>query len=906
MKKLLYIAPHLSTGGLPQYLYKKIDTLKDEFDIYVVEWSDCTGGVLTVTKNKITQLVIADKFYTLYEDKQQIIDIINNIQPDIIHLEEIPEFFMDDNITKQIYNQNRKYKIVETSHDSSFNVNNKKFFPDKFMFVSEWQINQYKDLDIPKVLVEYPIEYIERPNREEALKSLGLDPNKKHILHVGLYTSRKNQSEFFEYARQFPEYEFHSLGNRADNFREYWEPLSENQPPNLEWWNERTDVDKYYQSMDLFLFTSRGNENDKETMPLVIREAISHQMPILIYNLPVYLNYFDKYPNVEYLEFDNFDKNVEKIKNILNPIENPIDYSKEAYVVCTYPVTDAITRITKKCIESLKKSGRKIIISSHAPVPKELQEMVDYVIYDANNFLVSHTFYSTAWGKTNNYDYHINLKGEGNDRYHGGVCYTSFYNGAMLGKYFNHEKLYFVNYDYILKDEEYIDHISHILDKKDNYFGLNPSVEGPCINTYFFAAKASVMLDRLKEIKNEQEYTQCMIDCGAGSNGIENMYYFLWKDYHNNYFETQEQFHSDIKKYFHFEDFSMVEYYTILPTNVPNYFCPWVTISNNTESKLIYYTVIRNGELIIDRQLLAEGKYEFWDMVYYDMDDNIIVTFDVKDSINGDDVIKHTFNLNRDYFENKITNNGSFTWKSSLQPYTKNNKIKLLHLVTEPETNEKEKRSIENLKSFCEHTDIEYDMRVNKIWKELPPSDTCNRPQDIDWKPQSIGNGFGKLTPGHYGCYLAHKNAIIDDENKNYDFILVFEGDTIIDSDFTELYNSLFRFNRIANENNLDLIGFGNPKETTNIRGIQIEDIHCDVVPFVPAQSYLIPQSKLNNWKNKLNNEKWEAWDLWIMNIGQMKSGISDKVYTKHLPGFSLVDQIEKNKFNDNPLIFVD
>ena len=42
------------------------------------------------------------------------------------------------------------------------------------------------------------------------------------------------------------------------------------------------------------------------------------------------------------------------------------------------------------------------------------------------------------------------------------------------------------------------------------------------------------------------------------------------------------------------------------------------------------------------------------------------------------------------------------------------------------------------------------------------------------------------------------------------------------------------------------------------------------------------------------------------MNVGNMKSGISDKVYTKHLPGFSLVDQKEKNKNNDNPLIFTD
>ena len=906
MKKLLYVAPHLSTGGLPQYLCKKIELLKDEFDIYLIEWVDCTGGVLVVTKNKITQLVAPEKFYTLYEDKHQIIEIIDDIQPDIIHLEEIPEFFMDENIAKQIYTQDRNYKIVETSHDSSFNTDNKKFYPDKFMFVSDWQINQYKDLNIPKVLVEYPIEYVERPDREEALKSLGLDPNKKHVLHVGLYTSRKNQEEFFEYAKSLPEYEFHSLGNRADNFKWYWEPLAQNTPLNLTWWNERTDVDKFYQAMDLFLFTSRGHENDKETMPLVIREAISYQIPILIYNLPVYLNYFDKFDKVNYLEFDNFTNNLQKIKDTLNPEEKQIDYSKEAYVVCTYPVTDAIIQTTKKCIESLKKHGRKIIISSHAPVPQELQEMVDYVIYDANNFLVKHTFYSQAWYGSPQYGSVINLRGEGNDRYHGGVCYTSFYNGAMLGKYFNHEKLYFVNYDYVLKDESYIDSISKILDKKDTYFGFDTASEGNCFTTYFFAAKASVMLDRLKEIKNEQDYTQCMIDCGSESNGIENMYYHLWKDYPNNYVETKEQFTKNIEEYFHFEDFSMVEYYTILPTSISNHFCPWITISNNTESKLIHYTVVKNGELIIDRQLLANGKYHFWDLVKYTLKDEFIVTFDVKDSISGQDVVKHVFNLDKDYFENTLKNNGKFTWNLPADEYYKNHKIKLLHLVTEPETNEKEQRSIENLKSFCEHTGIVYDMKINKIWRELPPSENCVRPQDIDWKPQSIGNGFGKLTPGHYGCYLAHKNAITDLDNQNYDFVLIFEGDTIIDSDFNELYESLFRFNRIANEQGLDLVGFGNPKETTNINGPQIEDVHCDVIPFVPAQSYLIPQGKLENWYDNLMNKKWEAWDLWIINIGRMRSGIADKVYTKHLPGFSLVDQVEKNRHNDNPLIFVD
>jgi hypothetical protein len=64
MKKLLYIAPHLSTGGLPQYLTKKIELIRDEFEIHLVEWVDCTGGVLVVTRNKIKALVPDEHFYT--------------------------------------------------------------------------------------------------------------------------------------------------------------------------------------------------------------------------------------------------------------------------------------------------------------------------------------------------------------------------------------------------------------------------------------------------------------------------------------------------------------------------------------------------------------------------------------------------------------------------------------------------------------------------------------------------------------------------------------------------------------------------------------------------------------------------------------------------------------------------
>jgi hypothetical protein len=909
MKKILFIAPHLSTGGLPQYLTKKIKLIKDEFDVYVVEWVDCTGGRLVVTKNKILDLVDKNKFFTLGEDKKELFDVINKITPDIIHLEEIPEYFMDDNIARKLYSTNRDYFLVETSHDSSMNTDNKIFFPDKFMFVSNWQIEQYKNIDIPKILVEYPIEYIPRPNRENVLKRLNLDPSKKHILHIGLFTSRKNQKEFFEYAKALPQYEFHSVGNQADNFKWYWEPLMEDKPDNLTWWGERTDVDNFYQSMDLFLFTSRGSAHDKETMPLVIREALSYQIPQLLYNLEVYQNYFDDYDSINYLNYDNFYDNISLINNHFAEEFKDIDIQnfeeEEAYVICTYPKTQAVVDTTIECIKSLRKnSKRKIIISAHCPVPKELQDMVDYVFYEKNNLLTKHTFYSGYWMYHNQYDTHVNLKGEDNDRYHGPACYTSFYNPATFAKGLGIEKLYYINFDYILKDSSYIDYISKKLNTHDTFFGEYKAQEGKCYYTYFFAAKPEAILKHCNFIETENQYNSLMGKYGAESNGIENLYHHIFKNNINNYIEPKEKFDEDAEKYFDFRDYSMVEYYTILPTDIKNHFCPWITISNAKESKNIHYTVEKNGKIIIDRLLEVRGKYSFWDLIKYNLNDKITVIFDVKDTTTGDSVKYHKFDLDKDYFQNIMPNNGMFKWKDNRDAYKP--KIKLLHLVTDPKNDQKEQKSINNLKEFCLKTDITYDMRINKIWKELPPSENCNRPEHIDLKPASIGNGFGKLTPGHYGCYLAHKNAICLDDNKNYDFILIFEGDTIIDSDFKELYDSLFRFNEVALVENLDLVGFGNPPSSTNIRGNKNQDVHCDVIPFVPAQSYLIPNKNLNNWKEKLENSKWEAWDLWIMNVGQMKSGIADKVYTKHLPGFSLVDQVEKNKYNDNPLIFTD
>jgi glycosyltransferase involved in cell wall biosynthesis len=147
-----------------------------------------------------------------------LLDIIENIQPDVVHLEEMPEYFMDNKIAAKLYSRGRKYKIIETSHDSSFDPKNKLFFPDHFTFVSQFQKESQKNLGVPSDVIEYPITIIPRKPRNEALKVLGLDPNKKHVIHVGLFTPRKNQAEIVEYARSLIKcpIQFHFIGNQAD------------------------------------------------------------------------------------------------------------------------------------------------------------------------------------------------------------------------------------------------------------------------------------------------------------------------------------------------------------------------------------------------------------------------------------------------------------------------------------------------------------------------------------------------------------------------------------------------------------------------------------------------------------------------------------------------------------------
>src|SRR6056300_734042 len=315
-KKLLYVASHLSTGGMPQYILKQVESFINSFDIQVVECAN-HSDVFVVQKKKIQELAIV---HTLGEDKNELLDIIDREKPDIIHFTEIPEHYLSHDLLDSIFgNKDRKFTIVCSTHGSFTNPDEIKYQPDRYVLVSEWSRRKFEHLGVDTQVWEYPIEDYQY-DKYEAKKEMGFEPDWKHVLMVGLFTPGKNQGEIFEVARLLEKYKikFHFVGNQAPNFAEYWTPIMEDKPDNCIVWGERSDVDKFYKASDLFYFSSKLELN-----PLSIKEALSYKLPSIFRRLETYLDTYDNTELVTYID-DDIINTREALLKILQPEFNEI------------------------------------------------------------------------------------------------------------------------------------------------------------------------------------------------------------------------------------------------------------------------------------------------------------------------------------------------------------------------------------------------------------------------------------------------------------------------------------------------------------------------------------------------------------------------------------------------------
>ena len=307
-KKLLFLAPHLSTGGMPQFVLKRVEAMLKvpDYEVHLIEYTQYSN-IYNVQRDQLIEL-LGDRFHTIgflnsldiTERGQRLIEKIEVINPDIIHIDECPESFdgfnkLDQSAMDWLYD--KPWKVVETCHNIWFNPGDKINDPDMYAFCTPYHLETFETRGGLKPVIEYPI-IDKRPSTLEKAKSrgkLGLSIDKIHILNVGLWTSGKNQAEGVDIARiveaNWPgKYHFHFVGNQAENFEQYWGPIMNKLPDNVTVWGERTDVDTFMSACDAFMFNSTW-----ECSPLALREAIGHGLITFSRDLPQYKDMFTPY-----------------------------------------------------------------------------------------------------------------------------------------------------------------------------------------------------------------------------------------------------------------------------------------------------------------------------------------------------------------------------------------------------------------------------------------------------------------------------------------------------------------------------------------------------------------------------------------------------------------------------------
>lgn len=309
--RILFVAPHLSTGGMPQYLLKKIEIFNSESEVYCLQWEN-NAPIYDVQRLRIKQL-LGDRFFCLDGEKEEFFKILSEVNPDVLHFEDIPERFIPYDFLERIYKKSRDYFICETPHSSTTEPDEKIFLPDKFIMVNEWMVRKYSVLKSDFGILEYPIEDQEKYDQGEYMDLLGFDRDKKHVINVGLFTPGKNQGELIEIARSLKDYpiQFHFIGNQASNFINYWGPIMKNLPGNCKIWGERRDTENFYKAADLFYFSSKWELN-----PIVIKESLSFRLPIMMRRLDPYLDSYDNNQLVTYLSEDPYSNREFLLKNL--------------------------------------------------------------------------------------------------------------------------------------------------------------------------------------------------------------------------------------------------------------------------------------------------------------------------------------------------------------------------------------------------------------------------------------------------------------------------------------------------------------------------------------------------------------------------------------------------------------
>lgn len=307
--KVLIIAPHCSTGGMPAYVEAYMAAASEAHDIHFAEYHNYSDEY-TVQRDRIRARY---PWSCHHGEFDSFWDRLRGGGWDVVHFQEEPGSFMPREGLEKVLAARGDWLMALTSHERDLDYGALPYIADAYIAICPWQAKQITE-GVPSASVhvwEYPVTPAGEVNKPEARMAIGgafADPTKKHLVQVGLWTAHKRQDWTMAAASYLsPEWHVHFVGNRAPNMRDYWEGLQPGE--NYTVWGERADVADFLKAADAFILPS-----SKELAPISLREALSAGLPCYVSPLEVYEGAHSDQP-VHFLDMDRHESLAEFIND---------------------------------------------------------------------------------------------------------------------------------------------------------------------------------------------------------------------------------------------------------------------------------------------------------------------------------------------------------------------------------------------------------------------------------------------------------------------------------------------------------------------------------------------------------------------------------------------------------------
>lgn len=362
-----------------------------------------------------------------------------------------------------------------------------------------------------------------------------------------------------------------------------------------------------------------------------------------------------------------------------------ITYDDDIFVIDCYPNTDEKMNFLRESIVETKKTGKPIAIVTHYPLPNDIVEQVDFVIFDKNNPL-SENYSLTYWAV---FPKELKIVTSLTNAYHGLTCLTNMKNASTFLKN-KYKYFHFIEYDIRVDLASYL--------KKANYHRARgkkfvcfdyhytiPKQDGLITNIFtldisWFDEKM-VILRKWKEYVDESQKMCSRI--GKPSDMI--LEHWMW-----NYFSDRDMLKDvqiltkeekdelilrgnmkdqmDEEPEMHFRLSETIDHKLILfimrDSRVKNTAWYKVTHNNNVyegtvkHGKIEYYNLEKSGTILIEtefvkKEIVIDPAHTYKETIFRFYDDKIkCITWDktydkdfmyYENTINTGDTVKYTF-----------------------------------------------------------------------------------------------------------------------------------------------------------------------------------------------------------------------------------------------------------------------